>query len=202
MLLRMTVGTTKAEQSEATRRELVKVARRLFAKRGYAATPIEEIVRSAGVTRGALYHHFEGKQDLFLAVFEEMEGELSQQVADAAAKEPRPELHLEVGCQAMLDACLDPAVQRIALLDAPSVLGWQSWHEIEERHALGLLRMAVEGAMDAGHIERQPAGPLAQVLLGALIEAALAIARAEDVEAARAEIGASLGRLIDGLKPR
>ena len=198
----MTLATSKAEQSEATRRELIKVARRLFAKRGYAATPIEEIVRGARVTRGALYHHFEDKRDLFQAVFEEMEDELGQQVARAAAEEGRPERHLEVGAQAMLDACLDPAVQRIVLLDAPSVLGWKTWHEIEEQHSLGLLQMAIQIAMDAGRIERQPPGPLAQVLLGALIEAALGIARADDVEAARREMGASVARLIEGLQPR
>jgi AcrR family transcriptional regulator len=198
----MPAATRKAEQSEATRRELIKVARRLFAKNGYAATPIEDIVRSARVTRGALYHHFDGKQDLFREVFEQMESELSEKVAVAAAAENRPELHLEVGTQAMLDACLDPAVQRIVLLDAPSVLGWEEWHEIEARYGLGLMRVALETAMDAGYIERQPAGPLAQVILGALIEAALAIARADDVAAARAEIGASVARLIEGLKPR
>jgi AcrR family transcriptional regulator len=198
----MAVSTGKAERSDATRRELVKVARRLFAKRGYAATPIEEIVRSAQVTRGALYHHFDDKRDLFRAVFEEMESELSKHVMAATAAESRSELHLDVGSQAMLDACLDPAVQRIVLLDAPSVLGWETWHEIEERHGLGLLQGALEMAMEAGHIERQPAGPLAQVVLGALMEAALAIARADDVEAARAEIGASVARLIRGLEPR
>jgi AcrR family transcriptional regulator len=198
----MAVMTKKAEQSEATRRALVKVARRLFAKRGYAATPIEEIVRGARVTRGALYHHFEGKQDLFRAVFEEMEAELSEQVAESAIKEQRPELHLEVGVQAMLDACLDPAVQRIVLLDAPSVLGWETWHEIEQAHSLGLITHALDTAMQAGYIQRQPAGPLAQVILGALIEAALSIARADDMEAARQEIGGSVARLIEGLKPR
>lgn len=194
--------TRKAEQSEATQRALIKVARKLFAKHGYAATPIEDIVRSAEVTRGALYHHFRGKQDLFRAVFEQMEAEMAQQVAAVASKEQRPELHLELGAQAMLDACLDPAVQRIVLLDAPSVLGWQTWHEIEEKHGLGLLQHAVETAMDAGYIERQPAAPLAQVILGALIEAALAIVRADDREAARKEIGDSVARLIAGLKPR
>ena len=198
----MAVVTRKAEQSEATQRALIKVARRLFAKNGYAATPIEDIVRSAQVTRGALYHHFQGKQDLFRAVFEQMEAELAQQVAAVAAEEQRPELHLELGAQAMLDACLHPAVQRIVLLDAPSVLGWQTWHEIEEKHGLGLLTVAIQVAMESGRIEPAPAGPLAQVILGALIEAALAIARADDREAARKEIGASVARLIAGLKPR
>jgi AcrR family transcriptional regulator len=198
----MPAVTTKAEQSEATRRELVKVARRLFAKNGYAATPIEDIVRSARVTRGALYHHFEGKQDLFREVFEQMERELSERVAQAAAAEPRAELHLEVGCQAMLDACLDPAVQRIVLLDAPSVLGWETWHQIEEKHGLGLLTIAIQTAMESGRIEPAPAGPLAQVILGALIEAALAIARADDEEKAREEIGTSVSRLLRGLESR
>jgi AcrR family transcriptional regulator len=198
----MATVTRKAEQSEATRRALLKVARRLFARNGYAATPIEEIVTRARVTRGALYHHFDGKQELFREVFEEMEAELSQKIMEAAGAEQRAELHLELGSQAMLDACLDPAVQQIVLLDAPSVLGWETWHEIEERHGLGLMRMSLETAMDAGYIERQPAGPLSQVLLGALIEAGLAIARADDVAAARKEIGASVARLIDGLKPR
>jgi AcrR family transcriptional regulator len=198
----MAVVSRKAEQSEATQRALIKVARRLFAKRGYAATPIEEIVRGARVTRGALYHHFEGKQDLSRAVFGEMEGELSQEVAQAAMREERPELHLEIGVQAMLDACLDPAVQRIVLLDAPSVLGWQTWHEIEQAHSLGLITHAIETAMDAGYIERQPLAPLAQLVFGALTEAALSLARAKDIEAARKEIGVSVARLLDGLKPR
>jgi AcrR family transcriptional regulator len=198
----MAVMTRKAEQSEATRRALIQVARRLFARRGYAATPIEEIVRRARVTRGALYHHFAGKQELFRDVYEDLERDLAEKITAAAEGEERWELHLEVGCQAFLDACREPAVQRIVLLDAPSVLGWEAWHEIDAKYGLGLIVSALQAAMDVGYIEEHPVEPLATLLLGALTEAGLAIARAEDPEAARAELGASVARLLEGLKPR
>jgi AcrR family transcriptional regulator len=197
----MAVMTRKAEQSEATRRALIRVARKLFATRGYAATPIEEIVQRTRVTRGALYHHFAGKQDLFRAVYEDLERELAEKITAAAETEERWERHLEVGCQAFLDACRDPAVQRIVALDAPSVLGWEAWHEIDAKYGLGLIISALEAAMEAGYIEEQPIEPLATLLLGALTEAGLAIARADDVDAARKELGASVARLLEGLKP-
>jgi AcrR family transcriptional regulator len=192
--------TRREEHSEATRAALVQAARGLFAERGYAGVPTEEIVRRARVTRGALYHHFAGKQDLFQAVFEQVQEEVGARITEVASAEPRAEKHLEVGCDAFLDVCLEPAVQRIVLLDAPSVLGWEAWHELDERHALGMIRMSLEVAMAEGYLEEQPAGPLAHLLLGALNEAALSIARAEDVKKARAEVGESLARLIEGLK--
>jgi AcrR family transcriptional regulator len=194
------VKTRREEHSEATRAALVEAARELFAERGYAAVATEEIVRRARVTRGALYHHFKDKQELFRAVYAEVQDEIADRIRDVAAAEPRAEKHLEVGCEAFLDACLDPAVQRIVLLDAPSVLGWETWHELDERHALGMIRMSLDVAMGEGYLERQPTGPLAHLLLGALNEAALAIARADDVERARTEVGASLARLLEGLK--
>jgi AcrR family transcriptional regulator len=193
---------TKAEQSETTRRALLKVARRLFATRGYADTPIEEIVRRAKVTRGALYHHFTGKQDLFRWVLEGAEEEITERLAAVAQAEPRQELHMERGSQAFLDACMDQAIQRIVLLDAPSVLGWDVWHEIDSRHGLALVQLSLESAMAEGYYERQPVEPLAQLILGALNEAGLAIARAEDPARARKEMGAGVARLLDGLKPR
>jgi AcrR family transcriptional regulator len=198
----MEVRTKKAEQSDATRRALLKVARRLFTSRGYAAASIEEIVRRARVTRGALYHHYDGKQDLFRAVCEEVEMELAERLTAAAQEESRPEKHLERGCEAFLDACLEPAVQRILLLDGPSVLGWEAWHEMDAKYGLGLVTWALSAAMEAGYIERQPLDPLALVILGALNEAGLAIARADDVERTRAEMGDAVARLIEGLKPR
>src|SRR5881398_3481078 len=111
--------TLKEEHAEATRAALIASARALFAERGYAAVSIEEIVRRARVTRGALYHHFEDKADLFRAVFERV-----QRLLDAASSQPDPARHLEVGCHAFLDACAEPDVQRIVLLDGPAVLGW------------------------------------------------------------------------------
>jgi len=193
--------TKKAEQSEATRGKLVSVARDLFAGEGYAGVSIEEIVQAAHVTRGALYHHYESKRDVFQAVHEDVQRELTARIRAAAAAEERVEMHLEAGCMAFLDACLDEDVQRIVLLDAPSVLGWQRWREVDERISLGLLRDALETGMRAGHFERQPVDPLAQVLLGALNEAGLFIARADDPAAARAEAGRTVSRLLAGLRP-
>ena len=190
----------KAQQSEATRAGLIATARRLFAMRGYAGVSIEEIVRSAGVTRGALYHHFTDKAELFRAVVEELELEITSRVAARAQREPRPEKHLEVGMQELLDAFLDRAVQQIVILDGPSVLGFEDWREMDAQHAIGLLRMALEAAMDADYIERQPIDPLAHMLLGAMNEAGLYIARAQDERAARAEVGRSLARIVEGLR--
>jgi AcrR family transcriptional regulator len=194
--------TKKAEQSEATRRKLLKVSRNLFARRGYADTSIEDIVQRTKVTRGALYHHFESKQDVFRAVYEDLQRELAQQFYDAAMREPRVEKHLEVGAEVYLDACLDRGLQRIALVDTPSVLGWDFWHEIDEKYSLGHIQNALKAGMKQGYFERQPVEPLAQVLFGALNEAGLFIARADDMAAARRHVGKTISRLIAGLRAR
>jgi AcrR family transcriptional regulator len=191
----------KEAQGEATRAQLLATARALFGERGYAAVGTEEIVRSAGVTRGALYHHFDGKADLFRAVFEEMEAELAERIAGEALSQPDAwEAHL-AAVELFLDACQDPEVQRIALVDAPSVLGWQTWREIEARYWLGLIKVSLQALMDAGLIAEQPVGPLAQTMLGALTEAGLYVAGADDVTAARAEMATVVRRLLEGLRP-
>jgi AcrR family transcriptional regulator len=192
---------TKAAQSEATRAKLVKVARRLFAKKGYAAVGTEEIVKKAGVTRGALYHQFEDKKDLFLAVFDQVEGEVAQNIAQRALAASGPLEALRVGAQLWLDACLDPEVRRIVLIDAPSVLGFEEWREVLTRHGLGLLAAALQGAMDEGAIARQPLMPLAHVITGALDAAALYVAEADDPVAARKEMDPVLERLVETLQP-
>ena len=192
--------TKRQQQSDSTRRTLVRVARRLFAKRGYEGTAIEDILTRAKVARGALYHHFPGKKEIFRAVFEQLEEELAQKVAAAAAAESDPDRALEAGLNAFLDACLEPEAQQIALIDAPAVLGWQTWYEIDAEHSLGLLMAALQASMDAGRIEPQPVEPLGHVLLGAFNQAALSIARADDVAAARETMGRTLQRLLDGLK--
>jgi len=162
----------------------------------------EEIVRAARVTRGALYHHFAGKEDLFVAVFEELEAELAQDLGAVAAGASDPVEALRRGAGAFLDACIDPAVQQIALLDAPSVLGWERWREISERYGAGLVQVALQAAMDAGAIERLPIRPLTHMLLGALDDAALYVARADDQKQARRDAGRTVERLLEGLKPR
>ena len=190
--------TLREEQTEATRDALVAAARVLFGDRGYVATSTEEIVRRARVTRGALYHHFAGKADLFRAVFEAVDRDVVARVIAARADDPWK--RLLAGCMAFLDACLDPAVQRIYLLDAPAVLGWDAWRELEARSCTALLRRALGSAIEAGAMRPRPIEPLAQVIFGALMEAAIVVARAEDVAARRAEVGESVAALLGGLR--
>jgi AcrR family transcriptional regulator len=190
----------QAERSEATRKALVDVARRLFAKRGYADVGTEEIVRRAGVTRGALYHHFSGKEDLFRAVAEQVEEEITRTSAEAALAHEDPWEQQRAGWEAFLDACLDPAVQRIILLDAPSILGPKVWREIASRYGLALVQFGLQSLIDAGLIEKQPVDPLAHLVIGALSEAAMVIAQAEDTAVARIEMGAAIERLMSGLR--
>jgi AcrR family transcriptional regulator len=190
--------TKKQLQSDSTRRKLITVARRLFATRGYAGTSIADITARAKVTRGALYHHFGDKEELFRAVFEQVEEELVVRAA-AAASDSGPGKRLEAAVGAFLDACLDRDVQQVVLLDGMSVLGWEVANQIDEAYALGSMQALLELAMTEGQIAKQPVEPLAQVLLGALNQAALVIARADDVRAARAEMGRTVGRLLRGL---
>jgi AcrR family transcriptional regulator len=160
-------------------------------------------VRAAGVTRGALYHHFDSKRELLAAVHEQIERELTERIAtqafagDDAPADPIAALHR--GAELFLDACLEPEVQRIVLLDAPAVLGWERWREVASRYGLGLIEATLQAAADAGSISAQPVRPLAHVLMGALDEAAMYVARADDRAAARAEMGAALARILDAL---
>jgi AcrR family transcriptional regulator len=193
---------TQPERRAATRAALIAAARALFAERGYAAVGTEEIVRRAGVTRGALYHHFPAKPDLFRAVYERVEQELTQRIVTEVPLVGDPVAVLRDGTAVFLDACLEPEVQRIALLDAPAVLGYEAWREIGERYGLGLIQAALQRAVDVGAIPAQPVRPLARVLLGALDEAALLIARADDVAAARREVGGTLEFLLTALTSR
>lgn len=191
---------SKAEQADATRTALSAAARQLFTERGYAATSTTEIVERAGVTRGALYHHFAAKEDLFRAVFEQLEDEVTKHVAQEALSSGDPLERLRRGTRAYLDACIDPAVQRVVLLEGPSVLGWQTWQAIEQRYGYGLVVAGVEAAIGAGLIAEQPVEPLAHVLFGALTEAGMVVARADEPRAARMEMEAAMDRLLDGLR--
>jgi AcrR family transcriptional regulator len=192
---------TQAERSEATREALIKAARALFADRGYTGVGTEEIVRAAGVTRGALYHHFGGKRDLFEAVYERIEAELAQRIASGALAggAEAPLDAMRAGAEMFLQACTEPDAQQIALLDGPSVLGWDRWREIAAEHGLGLIEATLQAAIEAGAISEQPIRPLAHVLMGALDEAAMLVARAEDPEQMREDVGRALDSLLAGL---
>lgn len=193
-----------AQRSDATRAALVRAARPLFATRGFAGVGAEEIVRAAGVTRGALYHQFAGKEGLLEAVYEQIEQELLERIGSrmAQAGVTDPLVALAAGAEHFLEACVEPEVHRIILLDAPSVLGWERWREIGWRYGMGLTEGTVQAAIDAGRIAPQPARPLAHLLLGALDEAALYVARAADRDAARREMGTAITALLDGLRAR
>jgi AcrR family transcriptional regulator len=191
---------TKAAQSEATRTGLLDAARALFAERGYAGVGTEEIVRAAGVTRGALYHQFADKRALFSAVFEQLEAELIAEDAQRMVGHDDPLEAMKAACRGWLQACSRPEAQQIVLLDAPAVLGYEAWREIGERHGLGAVMAAVQAGIDAGVMAPQPVRPLAHVLVGALDEAALYVARADDPAAALAEMDVVLVRMVDSMR--
>jgi AcrR family transcriptional regulator len=192
--------STRDERADETRRELLRVARELFAERGYAGVGTEEIVGRAGLTRGALYHHFQGKRDLFRAVHEQLEEELAAEIAAGLSGVTDAEVLLDAGIRAFLDSCTDRRRVRVTLIDAPTVLGWSEWREIDERHGLGLVTAALSNAMDAGSIARQDVRTLAHLVIGALGEAALLIANAEDPAAARDQVEPALLALVGGLR--
>jgi AcrR family transcriptional regulator len=187
---------TQAQRRSATRRALLDAGRELFAARGFAGAGQEEIVERAGVTRGALAHHFGTKQGLFRAVVESLEGELAEHIATAAMRGDDPMGHLRFGCLAFLDAALDPAVRRIVLLDAPAVLGWQAWRELDTTYGLGLVSEALDHCMEAGLMAPRPVQPLAHILLAALNEAAMLVANADDPVATRVVVGDEVERFL------
>jgi AcrR family transcriptional regulator len=190
---------TQAERRSATRRALLEAGRELFAERGFAGAGQEDIVERAGVTRGALAHHFVTKKGLFRAVVESVEIELTGNIATAAMRGDDPMAHLRLGCLAFLDAALDPAVRRIVLLDAPAVLGWQEWREIDATYGLGLVSEVLEHCMEAGILPARPVQPLAHILLAALNEAAMLVANANDPVATRIAVGEEIEHFLSSL---
>jgi len=173
-------------------------ARELFTERGYDDVGTEEIVRAAGVTRGALYHHFGDKASLLRAVYERIEAESTERVARVVLGS---ELHspldaMKAGVEAFLDECAEPELRQIALHDAPAVLGWERWREIGAANGLGLIEASVSAAIEAGEIRALPVKPLAHLLMGALDEAAMLLARDERPQS-RAEVTEVLVALLD-----
>jgi AcrR family transcriptional regulator len=191
---------TKEEGAQATRAALMTAARELFTKRGYAAVGTEEIVGRAQVTRGALYHHFADKRDLFRAVHEQMEGEIVDAITARMDGAADPVELLKTGTRAFLDACMDPAHAQVNLLDAPSVLGWAEWREIDMRYGMGLITAGLQAGIEAGVLREQPVLPLAHLLLAAMGEAAMMIANSTEPRATRDEMEVSLLALLEGLR--
>jgi len=194
------MSPTQGRSAERTRAALVDAARKLFVAKGYFATGTEEIVTQAKVgTRGALYHHFADKQDLFLAVFHQVQADLA---AATTGSERGDALDLLIGAlQQFLDASADNAdVQQVLLIDGPAVLGWDQWRRLEADYGLGAITAMLDAAVSERAIPKQPTAPLAHMLLAAVDEAALYIANADDRRQARNETRRALGRLLDGLR--
>ena len=193
---------TQAERAAETRDALIGAARPLFASVGFAEASLETIVRNAGVTRGALYHHFTDKTELFAAVFERVEGEMAARMGEAvaAAGHSDPVEIMRLCSGLWLDACAEPEIQRIVLLEALAVLGWERWSDIGHRYNIGFVTGLLTDAIESGGIPRQPVEATALTIMGALREATLYIARAKDQRKARADAGAVMDRLIDALR--
>lgn len=188
----------RVAQGVATRAALLATARRLFGSRGFTDTSLDDVVAGAGVTKGALYHHFRSKDDLFAAVYEQVQHEVSDRVvAEFLRADPREALQL--GCELWIDAHLDPAVQRIAMRDARSVLGWEAVRDVEARYGAVPLRGVLRRAIRVGIVPPLPLRPLALLLMGALTEACFYVAGAEDVEAARAEVRSLVSLMLSSL---
>ncbi len=200
------MARTQAERSAATQQVLLAAARQLWGDRGYAAVSTPEIARAAGVTRGAMYHQYPDKSKLFLAVLEVVETDVIERLGAAVvAKAPKtPAAALRIAADAWLDIASEPEVRQLVLLDAPSVLGWAGFREISLRYGLGMTEQLLAAAIDAGEIKPQPTRPLATVMIGALDEAAMSIANAEDPEQEKSDVRKVIHNLIDGLliKPR
>lgn len=195
------VRRSQADRSAATRDALIAAARRLFAAHGFAEVATDSIATAAGVTRGALYHQFADKMALFEAALDAVEadiaGRLAAEVAAVGVSDPVEAMRQAVW--AWLEMCTEPEIQRIALVDGASVLGWARWREICQRHVFGLVEAVVTQGIEVGRIRARSARPVAHVLMGASDEAALYVAEAPDQELARAEMIEALGQLIDGL---
>lgn len=189
----------RTQRSASTRSALIAAARELFVHKGYAAVSTVDIARAAQVTRNALYYHFESKEAVFRAVYEDVEAELARRVIPAAQAEPDPVKSLEIGCRMFLDGCLEPAVARVSILEAPAALGFEQMREIDNRNYLDALRGGIRAAIDAGALIALPVDVLASMLVGALDEAALLIASADQPRKVRSDAGRVAQALIRGL---
>jgi AcrR family transcriptional regulator len=192
--------TPPVSRGEATKAALIGAARELFVSKGYFATGTEEIVAKADVgTRGALYHHFADKEDLFRAVFDQVQADLA---AATVVNERDDALELlTAALQQFLDASADNVdVQQVLLIDGPAVLGWDQWRSLEAQYGLGVIMAMLDAAVTQKVIPRQPTAPLAHMLLAAVDEAALYIANAPDRRQAHTQARQSLKRLLGGLR--
>ncbi len=187
------------ERGQATRAHLVDVATQLFAAHGYDGTSIEAVLAEAGVSRGSLYHHFAGKDALFWAVLEGVAARVGKQLEAVERDAPDPVAALRAGYLAWIRLAGDPVVQQTVLIDAPAVLGWQRWRELDEQGSLGWIKAALAYAADTGRIERRHIDVFAHIVLAAANEVALMIARADDPAATLTDAENAFAEFLDRL---
>ena len=189
----------RAAQGRATRGQLIEVATRLFTEHGYEGTSIEAVLAAAGVSRGALYHHFAGKEALFEAVVVAITEGVTARMAEAISGCTDPVDAMRTAALAWIGLAGDPVVQRIVLVDAPSVLGWDRWRAMDDGRTLGALRIMLQAVSDSGRLPSELVGPFAHMILAALDEITLVTARAADSKAAVAEARTAVEALLDRL---
>jgi AcrR family transcriptional regulator len=189
----------KVERGQSTREQLIAIATRLFGERGYEGASIEAVLRESGVSRGALYHHFDSKEALFEAVLDAVEDEVGREIITAIADLTDPVEALRGSCQAWVRLAGDPVVQQVVLIDAPAVLGWQKWRQKETDYALGSLKAGLQAVADAGRLPAEMVDPFAHVLLASVNEVALLVAGADDAEAAVRQGEATIDELLKRL---
>lgn len=193
---------TQAQRREATTESLLAAARPLFASKGFAAVGTTELCEAAGLSRGALYHHFADKTELFAAVAEQVEAELTDRIVSEMGGGSDAVDVLRQATRSFLDGCMEPDVRQILLLDSPAVLGWAQWRDLMARYGLGLTEAALQAGMDEGTITPAPVTALAQMLLGALDEAALLIANSADPRSTRTDVESVVDLLIEAVRLR
>jgi AcrR family transcriptional regulator len=186
-------------RGESTRARLLEAATQLFAEHGYEGTSIESVLAATGTSRGALYHHFAGKDALFEAVLERLHVRVAQEVTAAARAAPNPVAALRAGCSTWLELARDPVIQRIVLIDAPAVIGWERWRELDERYSFGKLKANLVAITADRDVDDALLDVLAHMLLAALSEAALLIVRADDQTAATRTAEAAIDRLLESV---
>jgi AcrR family transcriptional regulator len=189
----------RAAQGRATRGQLIEVATRLFAEHGYEGTSIEAVLSAAGVSRGALYHHFAGKEALFEAVVSAVSDQVMVELTEAVRGCVDPLDAMRTAAIAWIGLAADPVIQRVVLVDAPSVLGWDRWRAMDDGRTLGTMRAMLQAISDSGRLPAELVGPFSHMILAALDEIVLVIARAPDSTAAVAEGRMAVQALLDRL---
>jgi AcrR family transcriptional regulator len=194
---------SQAERRAGTVRGIEEAARKLFANRGFADTTIDDIAARAGVAKGAVYHHFSSKEEIFTRVVEAIQAELASAQIPAVSSRPRDPLDMiSAGVLRYLQAICEPEIKRILLIDGPAVIGWQKWRDIDMRYFGALTKAALASAL-GDKVPPREIEPLAHLLMGAIMEAALVCATAEHPRKLAKELSAGIRALLGGLvQPR